>query len=438
MSQQRIDVLLLDKNLKKNDSNINSLEYIGNLLHQQPSTKILVITGDNSSQDIVSAIKMGAFGFIRKDESPDLLLCQLQKAVEFAALSLNPLISENCAKVNIQIGAESKVMRNALHRASAFARGRSPVLILGETGTGKSLLAQYMHTLSSRNSGANNSPFIGINISALPVSLLERELFGSEKGAFTDAKELKQGYFELANGGTLFLDEIGEISSELQVKLLKVIEEKCFYRLGGQKLVESNFKLICATNRDLEELVREGHFREDLYMRISTFTILMPPLAERKEDILPIVRAALPRWASECGVNVCFDDLPKELLNYLSEFKGRGNVRGLEQLILRLFALSPKKSGGKLDLSTWIEILQIENKFKTNTYTKNIQLDHLSDYNIECDKNSFSSIDSVLEQFEKLIYQTLSKKCDTSRELADILKTSPANVSLKLKKYGLK
>ncbi len=438
LKKRKIDVILLDKNLKESNFELNSLDKIDVLLHQQPNVKILVITGDNASQDIVTAIKKGAFGFIRKDEPTELLVFQLQKALEVAQISTIPLMNDKQFNLCYQIGARSEIMNKVLLRSRAFAQARRPVLILGETGTGKTLLAKYIHAQTFDSNSVQSKTFISINLSALPVSLLERELFGSEKGAFTDSKERKQGYFELANGGTLFLDEIGEISPDLQVKLLKVIEEKSFYRLGGDRAVSSDFKLICATNRDLEDLVKKGLFREDLYMRVSTFQIAIPPLSERREDILPIVEAALPRWAQESQVQIAFEELPDELLEYLSAFNGRGNVRGLEQLIFRIFALTPKRLGGKLDLTYWREALELNEGSKCLSSSQKISLKTLANCKFEIEKTTFPGIDSALEQFESKIYDGLFQKCESSRELATVLKTSPATVSVKLKRFGLK
>lgn len=230
---------------------------------------------------------------------------------------------------------ESKEMNYVKKLALKAAKTNSTVLIQGESGTGKNLLAKAIH----ENGPKKDNPFIHVNCGAIPESLLESELFGYEKGAFTGASSSgKKGFFELANGGTIFLDEIGEISSNLQVKLLQVLQDKSFYKVGGQKKIEVDLRIIAATNKNLEEEMIEGRFREDLYYRINVFPIWIPSLRERKEDIYPLVETILPKVCEKVG---CENKrISAEALNLLLRYDWPGNVRELENILERAANLS--------------------------------------------------------------------------------------------------
>ncbi len=443
--KKRIDVLLLDKNLKNsNGKKINSLNFLPLLLNQQLNLQILMITGDHNSQDIVQAIKQGAFGFVSKGDSPEIILCQIEKALEVSRLALSTLYkTQEADSTPPFLYGKSEKIQKVLNMAHAFCQGQKPILILGETGTGKTILANTIHQQIEKIHGFGSRPFVSLNLSSLPTSLMERELFGNEKGAFTDAKERKRGYFELAHNGTLFLDEIAEIHTDLQIKLLKIIEEKTFYRLGSDKPIFSNFKLICATHRNLKEMVKTGQFREDLYMRISTLQLTIPPLRERKEDIPHLIASGLPLWAKENSVQICFEELPQSLLNFLITTPLPGNLRGIEQIISRLLVLSPRKVGGSVDLSKWQETLDL-NKWVPafdpveETVPPMLDLNTFLKNSIPFNNVEFPGINFILNDLERQIYEVLSQKCSSNNELAALLKVSPANISLKLKTYGLK
>jgi len=211
---------------------------------------------------------------------------------------------------------------------------RATVLVQGETGTGKELVAHAIHNLSPRKNG----PFIAVHAAALPSALLESELFGHEKGSFTGAVERRIGRFELADGGTLFLDEIGELEPVLQVKLLRVLEERAFERVGGQKTITSDVRLVAATNRDLKKLVSEGKFRDDLFYRLSVVTVTLPPLRERREDIPLLVRAFLDELSRENNKRVA--ELTAEALNVLMSYDWPGNVRELRNCMEQMVVLA--------------------------------------------------------------------------------------------------
>jgi DNA-binding NtrC family response regulator len=205
----------------------------------------------------------------------------------------------------------------------------STVLITGETGTGKELAAKAVHTNSPRSEG----PFVSVNCGAIPEHLMESELFGHQKGAFTDAKETKKGRLEMSHGGTLFLDEVGEIGMRMQIDLLRVLEERVFYRVGGTQPIEVDFRIIAATNRDLEEAIKEGIFREDLYYRLNVIILRMPPLRERKEDIPLLAEHFLQRFSQE--TNKAVDQISRSSMDELMLYEWPGNVRELENAVER-------------------------------------------------------------------------------------------------------
>jgi transcriptional regulator with PAS, ATPase and Fis domain len=213
----------------------------------------------------------------------------------------------------------------------------STVLITGETGTGKGLAAKAIHT----NSPRHNGPFVTVNCGAIPEHLMESELFGHQKGAFTDAKETKKGRLELAHGGTLFLDEIGEISMRMQIDLLRVIEDRVFYRVGGTQPMEADFRVIAATNRNLEEAIKEGRFREDLFYRLNVIAIIMPPLKKRKEDIPLLAEHFRQRFTQE--TNKPIDKVSREAMDELMLYDWPGNVRELENAVERAVVVGKER-----------------------------------------------------------------------------------------------
>jgi DNA-binding NtrC family response regulator len=232
----------------------------------------------------------------------------------------------------------SPAFRRVLEMAGAVAGSDAPVLLLGETGTGKEVLARHIHGRSRRA----HRPFVGINCGALPTSLLESELFGHERGAFTGAVSARPGRFEEADGGTIFLDEVGECLPELQVKLLRVLEEKEFSRLGSNRRIGSDFRLLAATNRDLEQAVRGGAFREDLYFRLNVFEIRLPPLRERAEDIPALAMHLIRRNAAREGRSV--DGIDARALELLGAYRWPGNIRELDNVLHRAVILAGEGS----------------------------------------------------------------------------------------------
>ncbi|MFN3871203.1 MAG: sigma-54-dependent transcriptional regulator [Aquificaceae bacterium] len=305
----------------------NGLEYISYLKEKLPGCAIIVITGHGKSEHAVRAIKEGAYDFLEKPFSMDRLLITVDKALK-ETIRLRSHLEEKD-----QLLGESKAMLQVKDLIHKVARTDANILVIGESGTGKELVARSIHALSNRAEGL----FVDINCAGLPEDLVEAELFGYEKGAFTSATQRKLGKIELAHGGTLFLDEISELSQRAQAKLLRVLETKELTRLGGTQVVKSDFRLICASNKDLLQEVREGRFREDLYHRISTFLINLPPLRERGEDILLLAEHFLGLYLRKYGKGEKY--ISEGAKRLLLSYPWKGNVRELKNLMERLAIL---------------------------------------------------------------------------------------------------
>lgn len=303
----------------------NGLEYIPYLREKLPSSAVVVITGHGKTEHAVRAVKDGAYDFLEKPFSMERLLLTLERAIRETIKPLN-LVED------LLIG-QSKPMLQVKELIKKVAGTDASVLILGESGTGKELVAKSIHELSGRKDRA----FVAINCASLPDELVEAELFGYEKGAFTSATQRKPGKLELSHGGTLFLDEIGDLSLKAQAKLLRVLETKEFTRLGGTQVISSDFRLVCASNKDLKEEVKKGNFREDLFHRISVFVIELPPLRERGEDILLLAEYYLDKFLKD------YRKPPKYLTEGAKEvllsYEWKGNVRELKNLMERLAIL---------------------------------------------------------------------------------------------------
>ncbi|MEJ5377107.1 MAG: sigma-54 dependent transcriptional regulator [bacterium] len=328
VKQKVYDAILLDLKLPDMDG----LEILKHTKHYQPNTPVLMITAYGSVETAIKAMKQGATDYITKPFNPEELSLTLHHILDDLALRReNIYLKLKLEKRYDRQGIVSKShkMERIFDLISTIADTRSTVLIHGESGTGKELIARAIHYSSNRS----HHPFISVSCAALVESLLESELFGHEKGAFTDAKTLKRGKFELADGGSLFLDEIGEISPKLQLNLLRVLQEREFHRVGGEEAIRVDVRIIAATNKNLEQAVREGSFREDLYYRLNVISIHLPPLRERKEDIPLLVNHFVEKFNMESGKHV--GGVSEEVLQILMEHDWPGNVRELENVIER-------------------------------------------------------------------------------------------------------
>jgi two-component system, NtrC family, response regulator GlrR len=305
-----------------------------------PNMPVIILTGYGSIENAVEAMKRGAYSYLTKPFESQELLFQIQKAIENRKLfseieRLKGLLEEKYSFTNII--AKSAKMQNVLEAISRIAKTESSVLLLGESGTGKDLIAKAIHLAGARKS----KPFVAINCAALPEALLESNLFGHEKGAFSGAIRDSRGLFLQAHGGTIFLDEIGDMSLAIQAKILRVLEEKQFRPVGSEKLVEVDVRIIVATNKNLEEQVKLGLFREDLYYRIHVIPILLPPLRDRKEDIPPLVEHFLNKAGLQMKKEI--KGLTPQAMQKLMFYDWPGNVRELENVVEYAAAMTDKE-----------------------------------------------------------------------------------------------
>ena len=323
--------------------NLDGMGLLRALAVHEPGLPVILLTAHGSVESAVEAVKLGAFDYLEKPFDKDQIHQILQKAIatrERSGPTVQPSpppgeVADPCAAAGM-VGRSSQ-MQAIREIVGTVAASPSTVLITGESGTGKELVARALHLGSSRR----NHPFIKVNCAAIPAGLVESELFGHERGAFTGAVSSRAGRFELADGGTLFLDEVSEIPKEIQVKLLRAIQESEFERVGGVKTLRVNVRLIAATNRNLEELIRDNHFREDLYYRLNVVPIHLPALRERLEDLPLLVAHFVQRCNERLGKAV--QGLTPAALAALERYPWPGNIRELENLIERmvLFASGP-------------------------------------------------------------------------------------------------
>lgn len=347
--REDIDLVLLDQKLP----DIKGTEVLKKLKEINPIVPVIIITAFGDIKDAVDAMKEGAFYYLPKPINPDELLILIKKAVENLNLrkeikELKEVLKERYSyeKMVYVSGKMEEVMRIVFKSAKSDAN----VLITGETGTGKELIAGAIHHLSKRK----NQRFVPVHISALPETLIEAELFGHEKGAFTGAEKRRIGKFEFASGGTIFLDEIGDLSLSLQIKLLRVIEEKKIIRLGSNEEIPVDVRIICATNKNLEDEVSKGNFREDLYYRLNVIRIHIPPLRERKEDIPSLVDHFIKIYSKREGKNI--KGITDEAMKALMRYNFPGNVRELENIIERACVLCEDEYISEEHLPSFINI----------------------------------------------------------------------------------
>jgi DNA-binding NtrC family response regulator len=371
----------------------------------------IMMTAYGSIENAVQSMQAGAYHYVTKPVNLDELELVIQRAltsrrIESENASLREQIEHKFGLENI-IG-ESPAMRQVFETVQQVAPSRVTVLITGETGTGKELIAKAIHNLSPRKNGA----FVAVHAAALPSSLLESELFGHEKGAFTGAVERRIGRFELADGGTLFLDEIGELESPMQVKLLRVLEERAFERVGASKTLQVDVRLVAATNRNLKKLVSDGKFRDDLFYRLSVVTVDLPPLRERRDDIPLLVKAFLDEFSRENNKQV--RELTPDALNMLLAYDWPGNVRELRNAIEQMVVLARAERLTVRDVPAAIRAAADLSKI-----------------------NVVRAGMTVVDAERQLIAQALKEADGNRTKAAQKLGISRRTLHRKLKKYGL-
>ena len=326
-----LDVMMPDK---------NGLEVLKEIHLSSPETAIIMITAFGTIENAVSAIKAGAADYVTKPWDNEKLLLDIRNGIQQRKLQLENRELKKALKQRYgfsNIVGKSEKMLKIFDLVSQVAQSRSTVLIQGESGTGKELIAKAIHANSNRSENA----FVTVNSGSLPTDLLESTLFGHLKGAFTSAVSSKKGLFEVADHGSIFFDEIGTISLETQAKLLRVLQEREFMRLGGIETIKVDARIIAATNVDLKTLVDQGRFRADLYYRLNVIAVHLPPLRERKEDVPLLVGHFVRRFCDENGKPHC--QVGPEVLKLLVEYDWPGNVRELENVIERAVVLSPQR-----------------------------------------------------------------------------------------------
>ena len=313
---------------------MNGLEALKAIRKKQSDVAVVIITAYGTIERAVQAMKDGAYDFISKPLKPGFVALIVERAMERERLKREvEILSGEAGERYHLVATRSSRMNLAVDSAKMAATAKSTVLLLGESGTGKEMFARAIHNWSERKSG----PFIAVNCVGLSKELFESELFGHEKGAFTGAHQLKKGKMELAQSGTVFLDEIGDVSTEIQTKLLRFLQEKEFERVGSTKSIRVDVRIIAATNRNLVELVKQGRFRDDLYYRLNVIPIALPALRERKEDIPALVHYFLQRFSKETKKN--FTDVAPQAMERLLTHEWPGNVRELANVIERAIVL---------------------------------------------------------------------------------------------------
>ncbi|MCZ6666717.1 MAG: PEP-CTERM-box response regulator transcription factor [Gammaproteobacteria bacterium] len=336
---KKIPVVTLDLGLPPDEANASEgLQALGEILALAPKTKIVVVTGNDDRDVAVKAVAQGAYDFYEKPIDPDVLRLIVERAHALSALEAeNERLSQQSNAPLAGVIAGSEIMQDLCRRIEKIGPTNTTVMLLGESGTGKEILARALHDLSDRAGNA----FIAINCAAIPENLLESELFGYEKGAFTGANKRTKGKLEFADSGTLFLDEIGDLPAPLQAKLLRFLQERVIERVGGREEIAVDTRVICATHKDLPALIETGEFREDLYYRVTELAVPIPPLRDRIGDALLIARALLVKYGDIHRGRI--KDFSSSAIAAIEAYKWPGNVRELENRVKRAIIMAEGK-----------------------------------------------------------------------------------------------
>ncbi len=404
------DVVVMDLMMP----NMNGLEALRAIKRTTPSPEIIMLTGNASLATAIEAMKEGAYDYLTKPckiEELDILIRKASERRELQKENLYMQTRLTRKEAGPEIVTKNRRMRTLLDLVDRLAKTDSNALIVGESGVGKELVAQSFHRLSHRNHG----PFVDINCGAIQETLLESEMFGYEKGAFTGADTAKPGLFELADRGTLFLDEIGELSPRLQVKLLRVLETKSFFRVGGTKQVKVDIRLVAATNKNLMSEVEENRFRQDLLYRINTLTIEIPPLRERTDDIPLLAEYFAGRLASQGLVTISEDALDR-----LCQYHWPGNVRELRNVMERAVILT---TGGRITAECLPAEICAKRKITSSP--------------VKVDRQLYSGAKSLAEIEKEQILSTLDKVNWHRGKAASLLGITPKTLYRKLRSYDL-
>lgn len=412
---EKFDLVIADLKMPRVDG-LQLLEFIKGI---SAESVVIIVTGHGTVGTAVEAMKLGAFDYITKPLKDDLVILTVERALSFAKLKEENATLRSHLKKQYGFGkmiGYSDAMKKVFETIEKVASSDSTVIIYGESGTGKELVAKALHF----NSDRSGFPLVAVNCGAIPEDLLESELFGHEKGAFTGATQSRVGRFELAAGGTIFLNEIAEMSPALQVKLLRVIQEKEFERIGGVRTISVDVRIIAATNQDLEKAVKERRFREDLFYRINVIPIHLPPLRDRKADIPILVNHFLSKFNKSKKKNL--GGILPEAMAYMERYPWPGNVRELENLIEMLVVMKETGDIAAADLPTKI----LNGRGKENAALPESIPDEGVDFN------------SLVTGFEKdLLLRALSKAGGAKKSAAKLLNLNRTTFVEKLKRLNI-
>lgn len=410
---ERPDVVILDIWMPEMDG----LETLKRIKAESPDQIVLMMSGHGTIETAVRATKLGAFDFIEKPLSLERILVLLQNATSVSDLTReNQALRKHVQKSRVLVG-ESPALKHIQEMIRRVAPTTGSVLITGENGTGKDLVAHSIHALSSRYS----KPFVEVNCAAIPEELIESELFGHEKGAFTGATQLRRGKFDLAHGGTLFLDEIGDMSLKTQAKILRIVQEQKFERVGGSQTISVDVRIVAATNKDLKSEIQKNQFREDLFYRLNVIPFIIPSLRDRKEDIPILANHFLNEFAISHSRKKRF--LTPEGLGVLISYPWPGNVRELKNLVERLVILTPE-----LDEGAPITAAHLLDHLKGEILNDSIQYMH----------SPAKSLRDARSEFEKeFILKTLNDVEWNISRAAQVLGIERSHLHRKIKLFGI-
>ena len=415
------DLVILDLKMP----NLDGYEFLNIVSKTDPYLPIIILTGHGSLQEAVELTKRGAFDYFLKPPDIDRLLTSIVKALELR----KQLLEKGKEKATQPFEAldniigESEEIKSIKTIVRKVASTDATVLITGESCTGKELIANAIHSLSNRRKG----PFIKVNCGSIPETLLEAELFGHEKGAFTGAINRRKGRFELAHKGTIFLDEIGEISPKLQVALLRVLQDKEFQRVGGEETIKVDVRIITATNKNLEEEVKKGNFREDLFYRINIISIHVPPLRQRKTDIPILANFFLKKYTETHNKNI--EGISEELMNLLLEYSWPGNVRELQNFM---------ESSVIMCSENILTVSSIPPNYQTKLLQPKVNLPQTHNKELDNEKVIYIKLGATLKETEKkVIEKTLEAAEHNKSKAARILGITRKTLIMKMREYGI-
>ena len=409
---------------------MSGLEFLNKVSEKFPDLPTIIITAHANIDNALSAYKGGAFEYLTKPFD----INEIRKLAIKATKTSKPAQNDVAQESNSEIVGKAESMQEVFKAIGKISKTDITVLIRGESGTGKELIAQSVHTNSTRS----NEPFIAINVAAIPHELLESELFGHEKGSFTGAQSQRIGRFEQALGGTLFLDEIGDMHPELQTRLLRVLSSHEFYRVGGQKPIKSDVRIIAATNQNIEDLIKTGQFREDLYHRLNVFRIELPPLRKRKGDIPALVEYFLKKSADE--VKSERKDIEENAMDILNEYNWPGNIRQLENTCRYITVMAPSTSITIDDIPDEVKNIEMipNDSAQINELDPNIDWEVTLSDHIKSVLKDQKDLTNLSKELEKILLQEALKASNGRRiDAAKILGLGRNTITRKIKDLGL-